>query len=147
MLTARLRQTRTHPFLFRTYASAAPLTRETAGARPSLAPLAQAAAEDVSSKWRGTHALGGKTKNYIGGEFVESQTDRWLEVRDPVISGDHSREMGHPADDTYQASQTVVNYVPETTESEFKAAVDAASQAFKTWSTTSIMRRQRVMFE
>ena len=41
----------------------------------------------------------------------------------------------------------LVNRVPETTEDEFNAAVDAAQQAYKTWSATSIMRRQRVMFE
>lgn len=59
---------------------------------------------------------------------MDSKTDKWLEVRDP-------------------ASQTLVNTVPETTPDEFRAAVDAASQAFKTWSKTSIMRRQRAMFE
>lgn len=42
------------------------------------------AAEEVSSKWKGTTANGGKTKNYIGGEFTESSADKWLEVRDPV---------------------------------------------------------------
>lgn len=46
-----------------------------------------------------------------------------------------------------QASQTIVNYVPETTEAEFASAIDAASDAYKTWSQLSIMRRQRVMFE
>jgi hypothetical protein len=42
------------------------------------------AAEEVSSKWKGTTANGGKTKNYIGGEFVDSSAKKWLEVRDPV---------------------------------------------------------------
>jgi len=46
-----------------------------------------------------------------------------------------------------QSTQTLVNTVPETTEKEFNAAVDAASQAFKTWSQTSILRRQQVMFQ
>ncbi|ODN73336.1 methylmalonate-semialdehyde dehydrogenase (acylating) [Cryptococcus amylolentus CBS 6039] len=98
-------------------------------ARPSssLSPLALKAAEDVN-KWKGTNANGGKTKNYIGGEFVDSKADKWIEVRDP-------------------SSQTLINTVPETTADEFKQAVDAASQAFKTWSQTSIMRRQRAMFE
>lgn len=59
---------------------------------------------------------------------MDSKTDKWLEVRDP-------------------ASQTLINTVPETTPDEFRAAVDAASQSFKTWSKTSIMRRQRAMFE
>ncbi|GFZ48794.1 hypothetical protein JCM24511_06543 [Saitozyma sp. JCM 24511] len=127
MIRPRLIPLRTS--LVRGYAAAAPASlQRDARASAGLSPLAQAAAEEVTAKWRGTSALGGKTKNYIGGEFVESKAEKWLEVRDP-------------------ASQTIVNYVPETTEAEFKAAVDAASQAFKTWSTTSIMRRQRVMFE
>ncbi|EIW71962.1 hypothetical protein TREMEDRAFT_70598 [Tremella mesenterica DSM 1558] len=86
------------------------------------------AAEQVSSKWKGTTADGGTTKNYIGGEFLDSKADKWLEVRDP-------------------STQTVVNRVPETTEHEFNAAVDAASQAFESWSTSSILRRQRVILE
>lgn len=50
--------------------------------------------------------------------------------------------------ETYsQSTQTLVNTVPETTEKEFNAAVDAASQAYKTWSQTSILRRQQVMFQ
>ena len=55
--------------------------------RISLAPystLGVKAAEEVSSKWKGTTANGGKTKNYIGGKFVDSTASRWLEVRDPV---------------------------------------------------------------
>ena len=37
--------------------------------------------------------------------------------------------------------------VPETTSSEFEDAVGAASQAFKTWSRTSVLTRQRVALE
>ncbi|WVF72915.1 methylmalonate-semialdehyde dehydrogenase (acylating) [Kwoniella sp. CBS 6097] len=92
-----------------------------------LSPLAVKAAQEVS-KWRGTSALGESTKNYIGGEFRESKADKWLEVRDP-------------------STQTVLTHVPETTAEEFDQAVDAAQQAFQTWSKTSVMRRQRVMFE
>ena len=40
-----------------------------------------------------------------------------------------------------------MNYVPETTESEFNMAIDAASQAYKTWSGESIIRRQRIVFQ
>lgn len=52
--------------------------------KSGLSALAQQAAEEVSAKWRGTSATGGKTKNYIGGEFVESKADKWLDVLDPV---------------------------------------------------------------
>lgn len=51
---------------------------------PRYSALGQKAADEISSKWKGTTANGGKTKNYIGGEFVDSSTDKWLEVRDPV---------------------------------------------------------------
>ncbi|BEI86890.1 hypothetical protein CcaverHIS002_0702360 [Cutaneotrichosporon cavernicola] len=110
----------------RGYASTAahPVT----GGASQLSPLAAKAAEEVSSKWKGTSALGGNTKNYIGGEFVESSCSKWVEVHDP-------------------SSQTLLTRVPETTEAEFNAAVGAAAEAYKTWSQTSIMRRQRVMFE
>lgn len=94
-------------------------------------PLPEAyaqATEAVSSKWKGTTANGGKTKNYINGQFTDSKTDKWLEVHDP-------------------STQKVVNLVPETTEDEFNEAVAAAKEAYKTWSKTSIIRRQRVVFE
>lgn len=65
-------------------AAAAPTTVGTG----QLSPLAAAAAEEVSSKWKGTSATGGKTKNYIGGEFTESKATKWLEVRDPVSTMD-----------------------------------------------------------
>lgn len=51
---------------------------------PQYSALAAKAAEEVSSKWKGTTANGGRTKNYIGGEFFESQAEKWLEVHDPV---------------------------------------------------------------
>lgn len=71
----------------RSYAQPA-VAAAASGSSGGLSPLAKAAAEEVSSKWKGTSATGGKTKNYIGGEFVESKAEKWLEVRDPVsLSG------------------------------------------------------------
>lgn len=46
-----------------------------------------------------------------------------------------------------QSTQTLLTRVPETTSSEFDAAVDAASQAYKSWSRTSILTRQRFVLE
>ncbi|CAE6472263.1 unnamed protein product [Rhizoctonia solani] len=94
----------------------------------TLSAPARKAAEELSRDWKGTSATGGKTKLYIGGEFVESKTDKWIDVHDP-------------------STQTVLTRVPETTYEEFDAAVDAASQAFKTWSRTSILTRQRAVME
>lgn len=68
------------------------------------------------------------TKLFINGEFVESKAKDWIDVRNP-------------------ATQEIVTRVPEATQSEMKAAVDAASEAFKTWGTTPVSVRQRVMFE
>jgi len=41
-------------------------------------------AEEVSSNGKGTTANGERTINYNGGEFFESQAEKWLEVHDPV---------------------------------------------------------------
>ncbi|QRW13899.1 aldehyde dehydrogenase family protein [Ceratobasidium sp. AG-Ba] len=94
----------------------------------TLSAPARQAAEQISKHWKGTSATGENTKLYIGGEFVESKAPQWLDVLDP-------------------STQTLLTRVPETTQSEFDAAVDAASQAFKTWSRTSILTRQRVVME
>ena len=51
---------------------------------PEYSTLAAKAAEEVSSNWKGTTADGGRTKNYIGGKFLESKAEKWLEVHDPV---------------------------------------------------------------
>lgn len=115
---ARLRTVRTRSFA-------------TAASNPPLAALSSTArtqAEKISAEWKGTSATGGNTKNLIGGEFVESKTSQWIDVVDP-------------------ATQTVLTRVPETTDAEFDQAVDAASQAFKTWSRTSVLTRQRFVLE
>lgn len=65
------------------YAATAAAASTSPGAA-KFSPLAMKAAEEVSTKWRGTTANGGTTKNYIGGEFTESSADKWFEVRDPV---------------------------------------------------------------
>lgn len=49
-----------------------------------LKPAVRERAEQLSSNWKGTNASGGATKNYIGGEFVESKAEKWLDVVDPV---------------------------------------------------------------
>ncbi|KAG8835967.1 hypothetical protein FRC17_010936 [Serendipita sp. 399] len=84
-------------------------------------------AESLAS-WQGTSYTGKNVTNYIAGDFKESKTDKWIEVRDP-------------------STQTLLSIVPETTEAEFNQAVDAASDAFKTWSRTSVLTRQRFALE
>ncbi|KAJ7076562.1 methylmalonate-semialdehyde dehydrogenase [Mycena belliarum] len=99
----------------------------TSAPRYALAPLARASAERLS-EWKGTSASGGTTKNFIGGEFVDSKTDDWIDVLDP-------------------STQTLLSRVPQTTTSEFEQAADAASQAHKSWSRTSVLGRQRFALE
>lgn len=51
-----------------------------------LNATSRAKAEQLSADWRGTSLVGGTTKNYIGGEFVDSKTDKWIDLHDPVCS-------------------------------------------------------------
>ncbi|CCM05185.1 uncharacterized protein FIBRA_07394 [Fibroporia radiculosa] len=99
--------------------------------KPPLSALgasARAKAEQLSADWKGTSATGENTKNFLGGEFVESKTQSWIDVVDP-------------------ATQTLLTRVPETTSSEFEQAVAAASEAYTTWSRTSVLTRQRFALE
>lgn len=86
------------PLQLRAYASAA---LASTSSNSKLSPLALKAAEEVSSKWKGTTANGGKTKLYIGGEFLDSKTDTWLEVRDPVSP----EQVYHAGEDDAHCSQ------------------------------------------
>ncbi|OBZ78885.1 Methylmalonate-semialdehyde dehydrogenase [acylating], mitochondrial [Grifola frondosa] len=103
----------------------------TVASRPPLSGLSSTArtkAEKISAGWKGTSAVGANTKNFIGGEFVESQAEKWIDVVDP-------------------ATQTLLTRVPETTTAEFDQAVGAASEAYKTWSRSSVLTRQRFVME
>lgn len=117
-------------------------------ARPPLSALsasARAKAEQISSEWKGTSASGNNTKNFIGGEFVESKAQAWIDVVDPVCDR-LTRQCGG-AHAWSQATQTLLTRVPETTSTEFDQAVAAASEAFKTWSRSSVLTRQRFVLE
>ncbi|KAF9081293.1 Methylmalonate-semialdehyde dehydrogenase [acylating] mitochondrial [Mortierella sp. AD031] len=69
-----------------------------------------------------------RTKLFINGEFIDSKTDKWIELRNP-------------------ATQEIVTLVPEATPEELKYAADSAAEAFKTWKKTSILHRQRKMLD
>lgn len=66
----------------RGYASTA--AAPVAGASSQLSGIAAQAAQEVSSKWKGTSATGGNTMNYIDGKFVDSKATKWFDVHDPV---------------------------------------------------------------
>ena len=68
-----------------------------------------------------------RTQNIIGGAWCQSSTDKWIDVHNP-------------------ATNTVVTQVPQTTQAEMEAAVESAKAAFGSWSKTSAMARQQIMF-
>jgi malonate-semialdehyde dehydrogenase (acetylating)/methylmalonate-semialdehyde dehydrogenase len=57
---------------------------QTSARLSTLSAVALEKAQSLSSAWKGTSATGGATKNFIGGEFLDSQTFKWHEVLDPV---------------------------------------------------------------
>lgn len=68
------------------------------------------------------------TKLFINGKFVESKTNEWIDVHNP-------------------ATNKVVTRVPKATENDMLSAVSAAKEAFKSWSNTSVLYRQQIMFK
>jgi acyl-CoA reductase-like NAD-dependent aldehyde dehydrogenase len=46
----------------------------------------------------------------------------------------------------YKATNEVVTRVPEATQDEMQAAVDSCKRAYKSWSKTTVLTRQQVMF-
>ncbi|ELT95463.1 hypothetical protein CAPTEDRAFT_157455 [Capitella teleta] len=68
------------------------------------------------------------TKLLINGEFVESKASEWIDVHNP-------------------ATNEVVTRVPKATQGEMQAAVDAASEAFKSWSQTTVLTRQQCLLK
>ncbi|MCP6680689.1 methylmalonate-semialdehyde dehydrogenase [Bacillus nakamurai] len=68
-----------------------------------------------------------KLKNYINGEWVESNTDQYEDVVNP-------------------ATKEVMCRVPVSTQEDVDYAVRSAAEAFKTWSKTAVPRRARILF-
>ena len=108
-----------------------------------------------------------KTKLLINGEFIDSQTTKWMDVHDPVrccrrrrVSLAHQAEKRRPAahfrcaggggiraTPCGQATNTVVTKVPHATPEEMREATKAAASAFKTWRNTTPLTRQRLMLD
>ncbi len=64
-------------------------------------------------------------KQLINGQFVDSNTNEWIDITDP-------------------ATQEVIAKVPQTTDDEINEAVAAAQAAFQTWRKTPITTRARI---
>ncbi|KAL9251123.1 Methylmalonate-semialdehyde dehydrogenase [acylating], mitochondrial-like protein [Drosera capensis] len=69
-----------------------------------------------------------RVPNLIGGKFVDSHSSEAIDVINP-------------------ATQDVVSRLPLTLDTEFKAAVSAAKNAFPSWKNTPVTTRQRIMFK
>ncbi|CBF75821.1 hypothetical protein AN3591.2 [Aspergillus nidulans FGSC A4] len=68
------------------------------------------------------------TTNFLNNEFVPSKASTWIDLYDP-------------------ATNNLVTRVPQSTDEELRAAVEAAQKAFPAWRATSIMARQQIMFK
>ena len=71
-------------------------------------------------------ALQETVKLLIDGQFLDSKTKEWVDVRNP-------------------ATQEVVARLPLCTGEEFNAAVQSSKDAFPKWRTTPVPQRARVM--
>jgi len=69
-----------------------------------------------------------KLRNYVNGEFVDSNAKLFYEIRNP-------------------ATNELISQVPETTNEEFNHAVEVAKTAFKSWRNVPLLSRQRYMFD
>lgn len=47
----------------------------------------------------------------------------------------------------FQATNEVITRVPEATQEEMNRAVESAQKAFKSWSNTTVLHRQQIMFK
>ena len=63
---------------------------------------------------------------YLAGEFVQSQTDSWIDVTNP-------------------ATNEVIARAPSTTPEEMRKAIGFAAETFKTWKEVPVSERARVM--
>ncbi|XP_047508000.1 probable methylmalonate-semialdehyde dehydrogenase [acylating], mitochondrial [Pieris napi] len=68
------------------------------------------------------------TKLYIDGQYVDSKTSQWIDLTNP-------------------ATNEVIGRVPETTQDELNLALESAKKAYKSWSQSTIMTRQQLMFK
>jgi malonate-semialdehyde dehydrogenase (acetylating)/methylmalonate-semialdehyde dehydrogenase len=113
--------------------SAAVAARRIHATAQHLRPAASAALANSpsASSYPTTHDKIAKVQDtpyFIDNKFVASSTDKFIDLHDP-------------------ATNNLVTRVPQNTDAELKAAVESASRAFETWSQTSVLHRQQIMFK
>ncbi|KAL6403380.1 methylmalonate semialdehyde dehydrogenase [Ilyonectria robusta] len=67
------------------------------------------------------------TPYFINNKFVNSTTDKFIDLHDP-------------------ATNNLVTRVPQMTDAEMKAAVASAEKAYQSWRNTTVLSRQQIMF-
>jgi malonate-semialdehyde dehydrogenase (acetylating)/methylmalonate-semialdehyde dehydrogenase len=67
------------------------------------------------------------TPYFIDNQFINSTATKFIDVHDP-------------------ATNNVITRVPEMTDGEMEAAVASAEKAFDSWSQTTVLTRQQIMF-
>src|SRR5512136_1910369 len=70
----------------------------------------------------------GKLQNYVNGEWINSTSDKVLDIENPSTGG-------------------IIGKVPMSTADETKAAIEAAHEAWWAWRETPPITRARVMFK
>ncbi|KAK1339352.1 hypothetical protein QTO34_020035 [Cnephaeus nilssonii] len=65
-------------------------------------------------------------KLFIDGKFVESKSDKWIDIHNP-------------------ATNEVIGRVPQATKAEMDAAVASCKRSFPAWADTSVLSRQQVL--
>lgn len=68
------------------------------------------------------------TPSFLNNEFYKSESSTWYDIHDP-------------------ATNMVVLKVPQSTANELEEAVASADKAFSSWKSTSIIRRQGIVFK
>ncbi|KAI9229078.1 MAG: Aldehyde/histidinol dehydrogenase [Piptocephalis tieghemiana] len=69
-----------------------------------------------------------ETQLYINGEWMNSQTNEWIDLYNP-------------------ATQELVTRVPQSTPAELAEAARSSELAFKSWKKTSVLSRQRILLD
>jgi len=81
--------------------------------------------QNIGYRWYSTPPT---TKLFIDNEFIESKSDSFIDLHNP-------------------ANNEVVTRVPVSTHDEMVAATKSCEKAYKTWSETTVLTRQSLMFK